>query len=128
MRIPLLLMAAAFAATTVPAQAADIRPFTAATFQAAQAHNSPAVLFVHASWCPICRAQEETIKALLKTAKYKNVQVLRIDFDTEKSVWSKFGVTRQSTLIGYHGRRETGRLEYQTDPAKVEAVLASTLR
>jgi thiol-disulfide isomerase/thioredoxin len=127
MRTPVLLFAAA-AAFATPAQAVDIRPFTASSFQAEQAHNKSVVVFVHAPWCPICRAQEQTIQSLLKTPKYKNVQVLRIDFDSEKAVWSKFGVTRQSTLIGYHGRRETGRLEYQTDPAKVEAVLASTLR
>jgi hypothetical protein len=34
----------------------------------------------------------------------------------------------QSTLIGFHGRRETGRIAHDTDPAKVMAVLASTLR
>ena len=128
MRFHHVLIAAVAAATAIPAQATDIRPYNASYFEAVRARNNPVVLFVHAAWCPVCRAQEETLNALLKTPKYKNVQVLRIDYDSQKAIWSKYGVHRQSTLIGFHGRRETGRLEFQTDPAKVEAVVASTLR
>ena len=101
-----------------PAGAGEIRHFDQADFQSLQAKNAPAVVFVHASWCPICRAQETTINKLLSTAAYRNVTVLTIDYDTQK----------QSTLIAFRGRRETARLAYDADPQKVTALLASTLQ
>lgn len=120
-----------FAATVVlaaPASAGEIRPFAADYFHALQARNASAIVWVHAPWCPVCRAQEQTIKKILVTPKYRNVTVLTIDFDTQKPLWSSFGAKQQSTLIGFHGRRETARLAYNADPDKVTALIASSLR
>jgi thiol-disulfide isomerase/thioredoxin len=119
---PIALLAAA------PVSASGIRPFDNAAFTSAQAHSLPTIVFVHAPWCPICRAQEETIKKLLASPTYRNVTVFTIDYDTQKPLWTHFGVQRQSTLIGYHGARETARLSFDSDPSKVTAVVASTLR
>lgn len=124
----LFLLATAAIMAEAPASAAAIREFDGATFAALQARDAPAIVFVHAPWCPICRAQEQTIRELLATPKYKDVTVLTIDFDTQKPLWTKFGARQQSTLIGFHGRRETGRLSYDASPDKVTAVLASSLR
>lgn len=125
---PVQLFIAACVAIAAPAHAGEIRAFDGATFQALQTRNAPAVIFVHAPWCPICRAQEQTIKKLLITPKYKDVTVLTIDFDTQKPLWTKFGARQQSTLIAFHGRRETSRLAYDASPDKVSAVIASSLR
>jgi thioredoxin-like negative regulator of GroEL len=120
-------LAALAIALTAPAHAGTLASFNASTFQALRAHHRPVVLFVHAPWCPICRAQEKTITSLLAMPRYKDVTVLTIDFDTQKALWSRFGVRQQSTLIGFRGSKETGRLSFDADPAKVTAVLASTL-
>lgn len=129
MRIHAILIAAAAAVSfEVPAIAGEVRLFDHQSFAAAQAQNSSVVVFVHAGWCPICRAQEQTIRKLLATPKFKNVTVLKIDFDTQKPLWSKFGITQQSTLVGFHGRRETSRIAHDANPEKVASVLASTLR
>jgi thioredoxin 1 len=40
----------------------------------------------------------------------------------------RVGVQKQSTLIGYRGGREIGRLAYTTDKAAITALLASTVR
>jgi thioredoxin 1 len=127
MRILASFTALAFA-FAAPAEASAIGEFTTSTFHSLQAQHRPVVVFVHAPWCPICRAQEQTIKKVLATPKYKSITVLTIDFDTQKAVWSKFGAKQQSTLIGFHGTTETGRLAYDSDPQKVTALLASTLR
>ena len=121
-------LAASAAVLAVPAHAGAIRPYNAAVFHALQASNAPAIVFVHASWCPICRAQQKTISKLLSTPEYRGVTVLTIDYDTQKPLWTSFGAQKQSTLIGFHGRRETARLAYDADPGKVTAILASTLR
>jgi len=121
----LAALAIAFAA---PAQAGSVSGFRTQTFEALQARHRPVVLFVHAPWCPICRAQEKTITRLLATPKYRDVTVLTIDFDSQKALWSRFGVRQQSTLIGFRGSMETGRLSFDADPTRVTAVLDSTLR
>lgn len=126
MRILVTVAAALVAAA--PAHAGEIRNFDTAEFKSIQAHNGAAVIFVHADWCPVCRAQEVTIKKLISSPAYKDVTVLRIDFDTQKALWSSFKATQQSTLIGFHGRRETGRLAYDANAQKVTAVFASTRR
>lgn len=127
MRI-LLSLAAAFVAVAAPAHAGDIRKFDAVEFKSIQASNRPAVIWVHAPWCPVCKAQELTIKKLLATSSYKDMSVLTIDFDTQKELWSSFKATQQSTLIGFHGRRETSRIAHDADPESVTAVFASALR
>jgi thioredoxin 1 len=124
----LLPVATAFALAAVPADAGQIRAFEARTFASLQAQGAPTIVFVHAPWCPICRAQEQTISKLIATPKYQKVSVLRIDFDSQKPLWSRFGVKQQSTLIAFHGRRETARLAYDSDPQKVTEVVAATLR
>lgn len=127
MRAILPIALAVFALST-PAFAGEIQAFDAGIFGARQARNEPTIIFVHADWCPICRAQEQTIRKLIAAPKYSQVTVLRIDYDTQKPLWSKFGARQQSTLIAFHGRRETARLAYNSDPQKVTAVVASALR
>ncbi|MBX9796797.1 thioredoxin family protein [Sphingomonas sp.] len=115
-------------AIVAPAQAGTVRSYNAAEFNALQAQGKPVLIFVHAPWCPVCRAQTKTIDEVLQDPAYRDLTVMKIDFDTGKADWQRFGATQQSTLIGFHGRRETSRLAHDTDPAKVKAVLASTLR
>ena len=121
-------LAAVMVALAVPAHAGAIRAYDAATFHALQARNAPTIVFVHADWCPICRAQEKTISKLITTPEYRQVTVLTIDYDTQKALWTSFGAQKQSTLIAFHGRRETARLAYDADPQKVTALVAATLR
>ena len=121
-------LAAVMVALAVPAHAGAIRAYDAATFHALQAHNAPTIVFVHADWCPICRAQEKTISKLITTPEYRQVTVLTIDYDTQKALWTSFGAQKQSTLIAFHGRRETARLAYDANPQKVTSLVAATLR
>lgn len=115
------------AAIAIPAAAAPVRPFERAAFEAAQARNQPVLIFVHAPWCPVCRVQTKAVEDALAQPAYRNLQVFRIDFDTQKPLWQSFGATQQSTLIGFHGKRETGRLAHDTDVGRINAVLAGTL-
>lgn len=121
-------LAAAATLVAAPASAGEIRKFDGAAFHALQTRNAPTIVFVHAPWCPICRAQQATISKLLASPEYRDVTVLTIDYDSQKPLWTSFGAQKQSTLIGFHGRRETARLSYDADPKKVTALVASTLR
>lgn len=115
------VIASAPAVATAPA----VRPFDQAAFDAAQKAGKPILVWVHAPWCPVCREQAKTIARVTAQPAYRDMQVFRIDYDTQKALWRKFGATQQSTVIGFHGKRETGRIAHETDDAKVSAVIRS---
>lgn len=118
---PIALVAPAFAG------APQAQPFDQAAFEAAQAAGKPILIDVHAPWCPVCAAQQRVIAATVKDPRYANLVIFRIDFDSQKALWQRFGATKQSTLIGFHGRTETGRVIYSAETGKVQGLLASTL-
>lgn len=112
---------------TAQAAAPQVRPFDEAAFAAAQMSGKPILVWVHAPWCPVCRAQEKTIARVTADPAYRDMQIFRIDFDTQKSLWQRFGAREQSTLIGFRGARETGRVAHDTDDGKVSAVIWSAI-
>lgn len=54
------------------------------------------ILFFHASWCPECRAFEQT---LLSSELPQDVQILKVDYDTATDLKQKYGVTIQTTFV-----------------------------
>ncbi len=117
----------AIAARPAAISAPTVQPFNQAAFTAAQNAGRPILVWVHAPWCPVCREQAKTIARVTAGQPYRNMQVFRIDYDTQKPLWQKFGATMQSTLIAFHGKRETARIAHDTDPAKVSAVIHSAI-
>lgn len=115
-------------AIAAPVQAAEFADFDRAAFDAAQAQGRPILLDVHAWWCPVCGSQARTIKRVATPEVYPNLIVFRINYDKQKDIWRSFGVSKQATLIAFHGRRETGRIAYMTDKAKIADLIASTVR
>lgn len=113
---------AAICALATPAHAAEVRAWDERAFAMAQAEGKPILIEVHAPWCPVCSAQGKAIQKLAS----RDLVIFRIDYDSQKPVWQRFGAQKQSTLIAFRGKRETGRLAYQTDEAKISALLAST--
>ena len=100
--------------------------FTQPAFDAARAKGQRILVEVHAPWCPVCARQQAGIAAAQKLAANRNVVIFRVDFDSQKDVQKPLGVTRQSTLIAFKGKTETGRLLGETDPAKIARLVAST--
>ncbi len=113
-------------ATVNPALAAETRDFDEATFAAAQAQGRPILVDVKAWWCPVCASQSRTIKAITAAPDYKDLLILHINYDKQKPAMRKFAVTKQATLIGFNGTRQTGRLDGVTDKVQIGALLAST--
>ena len=110
------------------AKAAILAPFTPAAFAAAQSAGQPIVIEVYAPWCPICARQQPIIKQLEGDAKYSKVTVLRVDFDSQGAVLRSLHVAMQSTLIGYQGKTETGRLVGVVRKDPIDQLFASTLK
>ena len=60
--------------------------------------KKPFALFFHAPWCPTCRGMEKAITEELTTFP-KGAKILKADFDTEKALKEKYGITVQSTIV-----------------------------
>jgi len=114
--------------TSASAFAASMQPFTPSAFEAAKQAGGPVVIDVYAPWCPVCAAQEPTLNALEADPAYKNVTLLRVDFDRQKTVLRDLNVQQHSTVIAYHGGHEVERVSGQTGRAAIEAVFAASLK
>jgi len=123
----LSLAAAAAASFATPAAAAERQPYTPAALAAAQAKGRPILVEVKAWWCLVCASQGRTIKATTAAPQYNNLLILSINYDTQKEYWKALGATKQSTLIGYKGANEVGRVVYMTDKAAINGLLAKTI-
>lgn len=80
-----------------PLQGAGVGTFTDYS-PAALSADSTNVLFFHADWCPTCRGLENNLNANLSDIP-ANVNILKLDYDTETELKKKYGVIRQHTLI-----------------------------
>jgi thioredoxin 1 len=109
------------------ASAMSPESYSQQSFEAAQAAGKPILLHITAPWCPTCKAQKPILSKLEGTAKFKNLVVLNIDFDSKKDLLRKFRVSQQSTLIVFKGKREAGRSTGDTDPASIEVLLGKAI-
>lgn len=118
----------ALAALASPLQAQPIQPFSLAALKAAQAAGKPVLVDAYAPWCPTCRAQAPTIDKLASDPAYRNLVILRLDYDNQVAEKKALGISKQSTLIAYRGTIEVGRIVGVTDPAQLRAFAAAALR
>ena len=54
----------------------------------------------------------DSFQQLYGTPEFANLKVFDVDFDTSKPLLRQLGVQMQSTLIVYHGAKETGRMTH----------------
>lgn len=106
---------------------ADWAPYTQSTFDSLQQQGKPVLVWVHAVWCPTCKAQEPTLSSLLKQKEYQGIAALRVDFDSQKDVVRALHVVKQSTLVVFKGGKETGRSTGDTSREGIEHLLQKAL-
>jgi len=121
---PAALLAASLGFAT--AQAASVQPYQQPGFTAAQQADKPIRVFVEAPWCPTCAKERPILSGLYDTPEFKDLQVFTVDFDTSKPLLHQLNVQMQSTLIVYHGAKETGRATGVTDPAAIKKLLETS--
>ena len=92
------------------------------------AQGKPILVDVAAWWCPVCASQNSTIRKITATSQYSQLVIFKINYDKQKAEWKSFGVMKQGTLIAYRGKKETGRLAFQTDKTQIATLLASAIR
>jgi len=102
-------------------------PYTQDKLDALNKSGKPALVFIHAEWCPTCKAQEKILDILLPTNEFKDITTLRVDFDTQQAVVKAFGVRYQSTLIVFKGGKEVARVTGETDHGRITELLRKAL-
>jgi thiol-disulfide isomerase/thioredoxin len=120
------LATAAFVATSF-AFAGERIDYSPAAFDAAQQAGRSILVEIHAPWCPTCRAQAPILSELEKDAKFKDLLVVHVDFDSQKDAVRRFGARTQSTLITFKGPVETSRSVGDTNPTSIAALLDKSL-
>lgn len=105
---------------TLSAQSTANNPktFTREAFNAAKATGRPVLVAFHAPWCPVCKAQEPKVNALLNS-EYKDVIAFNVDYDTNVPLRQEMKVLKQATLILFRGDKETARLSFVSDDASI---------
>jgi thiol-disulfide isomerase/thioredoxin len=102
-------------------QALARQPYDAKAFEQAQAAGKAILIHVHAAWCPTCKKQEPILGQLEKDKP--NLLVYVVDFDRDKPLLKKLGVTYQSTLIVFKGPKEVGRSTGDTNASSIAALV-----
>ncbi|GFO81576.1 thioredoxin family protein [Methyloceanibacter sp.] len=128
-RVRTLLAGLAALLLLVPAaaSAAEWKAYSPEALTEAQSAGKPILVDVFAGWCPTCRAQNPILVELTKEPKYKDLVVLKADFDKDKDALKALRVQSQSTLIVFKGSEELDRSVGSTDPVAIEGLLDLTL-
>ena len=126
-RSVLLAAAAASAAAVTPASATGPQPFDDTAFAQAQKAGKPIFVAIHATWCPICKAQKPILAELMADSRFKDLAYFTIDFDSQKDLVRRFGAQKQSTLISFKGASEQGRSVGDSNRASISDLLNLTL-
>ena len=126
-----LNLAVAFCAAVMLSNSAfafEEKPYTEGAFKAAQQAGKPILVDAYASWCPVCRAQQNVLEGLKQDAKYDALTVFKIDYDHQPDALRTFNGRQQSTLIAFKGDKETARSVGDTSAAAIASLLATTLQ
>lgn len=102
-------------------------PYTQDKLDVLNRSGKPVLVFIHASWCPTCRAQDAVLEKLLPTDEFRPITTLKVDFDMQKPVVKAFGVRHQSTLIVFKGGHEVARVTGETDRERIADLLRKAL-
>jgi thioredoxin 1 len=122
-----VLLATAAAGAVTPAFAVGPQPFDDQAFAAAQNAGKPIFVAIHATWCPICKAQKPILSELMADPKFKDLSYFTIDFDSQKDLVRRFRAQKQSTLIAFIGAKEQGRSVGDSNRASISDLLNMVL-
>jgi thioredoxin 1 len=85
------------------------------------------LMFFHATWCTICKAQRPNVLGLLEDAALKNVNFGEIDKDKNKPISDNYQVIGQPVIVIYKDNEEKHRLSGSGHSASVLANLLKEL-
>lgn len=124
----LMAFALALAMSTTRATAGEIKPYTPQEFDTLTRAGKPVLVDINAAWCPTCKAQKPVLERLMDQPEYRDVTMLKVDFDKDRAAVKRFKATVQATLVAFKGTAEVGRLVGNTQPADLENLIKKTVK
>lgn len=102
--------------------------YSAERFARAQEAGKTILVDVHADWCPTCKAQGPILESLRNDERLETLTFMRVDFDEEKEFLRAHRIPRQSTILVFKGKQESGRSIAETDPARLRNFVLQAAR
>jgi thiol-disulfide isomerase/thioredoxin len=102
-------------------------PFNQQQFDQALAAGKPTVVYLHADWCPTCRAQKPILDRLTQEPQFQPVTVFVADFDKETALKKSLRIAQQSTFVVFKQGHEVNRSTGQTQESAIRATLQEAL-
>lgn len=115
-----------FMAIGIGASAAEM-PFSQKTFDELRAAGKPVAVHIHATWCDVCKKQAAIASELMAEPRFKNLTLLRADFDSEKGLMQSLNVAHRSSFVVFKGATEVGRSVGDTGKDSIAALLSKAL-
>lgn len=82
------------------------------------------ILFFHAPWCPQCRELEDSIEA---GDIPSGVTIIKVDYDSNQSLRSRYGVTIQTSLVRISGSGDLVKKYVAYDEPSLESLKENLL-
>jgi thiol-disulfide isomerase/thioredoxin len=102
-------------------------PYSQASFEQTVLSGRPAIVYLHATWCPTCRVQKPIVDHLSADPELKTVTIFIADFDSETKLKKVLKVTQQSTFVVFKNGHEVARSTGQTQETAIRAVFEKAL-
>jgi thiol-disulfide isomerase/thioredoxin len=96
------------------------QPFDAARFAQDNAAGRSAIVYFHATWCPVCKIQQPIVQRLSARPEMRGVTIYIADYDKEVVLKQQMKITQQSTFVIFKGGREVTRATGQTRARDIE--------
>jgi thioredoxin 1 len=92
-----------------------------------QIQSGVSLMFFHATWCSICKAQTPAVEATAKDAALNAVKFGQIDTDNQKAIVDKYDVPGQPIILIYKDGVEKHRLGSGQTQQKLTELLKALL-
>jgi len=86
--------------------------------------GQPKVLFFHAAWCPVCKEADTKLTAWFEN-EMPTIDVYKLNYDTETSLRSKYGVTYQHTFVLVDGEGNEVQVIQGPSDAALKALIGA---
>jgi thioredoxin 1 len=109
------------------AVSADEVPYQKAQLEQTLVAGKPAIVYVHATWCPTCKVQQPIVDKLSAEPQLKGVTIFVADFDKETELKKQLKVSQQSTFVVFKQGHEVTRSTGQTQEPAIRATFDQAL-
>lgn len=96
--------------TETPALSTDIKNVSSLVEYETSIKSGVSMMFFHATWCSICKAQRPAVESVVKEVELKTVNFGQVDTDKNSDILNKYDIQGQPVIVIYKDGVEQKRL------------------